>query len=106
MSKPKKPIYVRLLRGQVVSSDFFARHWLGTLVVLLVIMIYITTKYKCQTNMERIDALTANLEVVENELAREHAHYMGATRETQMQQLVDSLDLGLRVQSQPPYRIQ
>lgn len=95
----------RVFRGQVISSDFFARHWLSTLIIITVIMIYITTKYICQTNMERIAQLTHQLEIVENEKSHERSTYMGRTRETAMQHMADSLGLGLRVQPQPPYKI-
>lgn len=96
---------VRLFRGQVISIDFFAKHWLPVLITILVIMIYITTKYTCQTNMEKISALERKLEIVNNEKARERSEYMGRIRETSMQHLVDSLHLNLRVQTQPPYKI-
>ncbi len=95
----------RLFRGQVISSDFFARHWLPVVITILVIMIYITTKYTCQTNMEKISALERQLEIVTNEKARERSAFMGRIRETSMQQMVDSLHLNLKVQTQPPYKI-
>ena len=84
----KASIITRLFRGQVLSSDFFARHWLPVLICIVVIMVYITTKYTCQTNMEKIAAL-----------------FMGRKRETSMQHMVDSLHLNLKVQAQPPYKI-
>lgn len=98
-------IITRLFRGQILSSDFFARHWLPVVICVLVVMVYITTKYTCQTNMERIAALERQLEVVNNEKARERSAFMGRIRETSMQQMVDSLHLNLKVQSQPPYKI-
>ncbi|MDE5988107.1 MAG: hypothetical protein K2H17_01785 [Duncaniella sp.] len=101
----KASIITRLFRGQVLSSDFFARHWLPVLICIVVIMVYITTKYTCQTNMEKIAALERTLEIVNNEKARERSAFMGRIRETSMQQMVDSLHLNLKVQSQPPYKI-
>ena len=101
----RQSFIVRLFRGQVISSDFFARHWLPVVITILVIMIYITTKYTCQTNMEKIAALERKLEIVTNEKARERSAFMGRIRETSMQQWVDSLHLNLKVQPQPPYKI-
>ena len=107
INKPPRRLsfIVRLFRGQVISSDFFARHWLPVVITILVIMIYITTKYTCQTNMEKIASLERQLEIVTNEKARERSKFMGRIRETSMQQMVDSLHLNLRVQTQPPYKI-
>lgn len=103
--KRRTSIITRLFRGQILSSDFFVRHWLPVVLGVFVVMIYITTKYTCQTNMERIAALERRLEIVNNEKARERSDFMGRIRETSMQQLVDSLHLNLKVQSQPPYKI-
>ena len=101
----KASIITRLFRGQVLSSDFFARHWPPVLICIVVIMVYITTKYTCQTNMEKIASLERTLEIVNNEKARERSAFMGRIRETAMQEMVDSLHLNLKVQSQPPYKI-
>ncbi len=101
----KASIITRLFRGQVLSSDFFARHWLPVLICIVVIMVYITTKYTCQTNMEKIASLERTLEIINNEKARERSAFMGRIRETAMQEMVDSLHLNLKVQSQPPYKI-
>lgn len=73
--------------------------------VVLVAIIYITTKYTCQTNMEKIAELERKLEIVNNEKSRERSKFMGRIRETSMQQLVDSLGLNLNVQTQPPFKI-
>lgn len=98
-------LLARLFRGQILSSDFFVRHWLPVVLVVLVAIIYITTKYTCQTNMEKIAELERKLEIVNNEKSRERSKFMGRIRETSMQQLVDSLGLNLNVQTQPPFKI-
>ena len=94
-----------MFRGQILSSDFFARHWLPVVLGVVVAMVYITTKYTCQTNTEKIAELERKLEIVNNEKSRERSAFMGRIRETSMQQMVDSLHLNLKVQSQPPYKI-
>ena len=95
----------RVAFGQVISSDFFARHWLPVVIFVIVMMVYITTKFTYRTNIEKITALERQLEIVENEKDRERSAFMSRTRETSMQQMVDSLHLGLRVQPQPAFRI-
>ncbi|MCM1521713.1 MAG: FtsL-like putative cell division protein [Muribaculaceae bacterium] len=101
----KQGIGKRMAFGSVISSDFFARHWLPTVIFVIVMVIYITTKFTYRHNIERIAALERQLEIVENEKDRERSSFMSRTRETTMQQMVDSLNLGLRVQPQPPFRI-
>ena len=95
----------RLIYGQIVSSDFFAKNWLAVFAAIMVIMLYITNKYNCQTKMEEIRRLNTELEIVKTERLRVKSAYMSQTRESSMQELVDSLHLDLRVQDQPPYNL-
>lgn len=91
--------------GALVSSDFFARYWLQIVIFVIVMMVYITTKFTYRANLERISALEKRLEIVENEMDRERSAYRSRTRETSMQQMVDSLHLDLKVQPRPIYEI-
>ena len=95
----------RAIHGRMLSLDFFSRHWLWVLAVVVMLMIYITSRYTCQTHMEDIQRLTRELEVAKTERVREKSAYMSRIRESRMQQMVDSLHLGLTVQEQPPYRL-
>jgi len=96
---------IRALHGRLLSTDFFRRHWLPVLGVVAMLMIYITNRYTCQTQMETIQRLERELEVSKTERIRERSTYMSRIRESKMQMMVDSLRLGLTVQEQPPYRI-
>lgn len=93
------------LHGRILSMDFFRRHWLPVLGVVVMLMIYITNRYTCQTQMETIQRLEKQLEVAKTERVREKSSYMSRIRESKMQHKVDSLGLGLTVQEQPPYRL-
>ncbi|MDE6323787.1 MAG: hypothetical protein K2L46_08430 [Paramuribaculum sp.] len=95
----------RLIFGQVVSSDFFARNWLAMILGVFMILAYISGKYSCQTKMEEVNRLTRQLEIVNAEFVRCRSRYMGQIRESSMQAMVDSLGLNLGVQENPPYRI-
>ena len=98
-------LMLRALHGRVLSTDFFRRHWLPVLGVVAMLMIYITNRYTCQTQMETIQRLERQLEVAKTERIREKSTYMSRIRESRMQQRVDSLRLGLTVQERPPYRL-
>ncbi|MDE6048674.1 MAG: hypothetical protein K2M52_04550 [Paramuribaculum sp.] len=98
--------FARIRSGQVISSDFFARNWMTVLAAILVIMFYITNKYNCQTKMEEIQRLTTELEIVKTERLRVRSSYMSSTRESSMQQLIDSLGLNLHVQDRPPFKLE
>lgn len=95
----------RILRGQILSIDTFARYWYIVLLVIVLPMIYITTKYECQTKMEEIRRLERELEVVKTERIRSKSFYMSRTRESSMNELLDSMHLHLQVQDTPPFKI-
>lgn len=95
----------RLIFGQVVSSDIFARNWLAMILGVFMVLAYISGKYSCQTKMEEVRRLTQQYEIINAELVRCRSNYMGKIRESSMQSMVDSLNLNLRVQENPPYRL-
>lgn len=104
-SKKKRTIFWRIIRGQLLTMDFFVRHWLEISVLVVMILVYISNKYQCQTSMVTIKKLERELEVVKNQCITERSLYMGNTRESAMQELVDSLHLDLKKQEQPPFKI-
>lgn len=93
----------QLMYGQIVSSDFFARNWMALLLVVVMVLVYIAGKYTCQTKMEQVRSLQRELETVRTERIRVRSDYMGKIRESAMQQMVDTLHLGLSVREYPPY---
>ncbi len=92
-----------LIFGDMLSSQFFGRNKFTIIVVVGLIMLNITIKYECQTHMESIARLEKSLTIVKSESIREQSTYKSRTRESTMQQRIDSLRLGLSVQEQPPY---
>lgn len=103
--KNKDSFLLQALHGRLISTDFFAKHWLKVLIAIVMILIYITNKYQCLTKMETIRSLEQELEIVETERVRVRGEYMSLIRESSMQHLVDSLHLGLQVQERPPFKI-
>ncbi len=104
----KKPNLKSILPGSIVegvSSRFFLKHF--PLVVLLVFfaMAYISVRFDCVTAMETVAALNRKIEITRTETQRERSQYMSATCESSMQQMVDTLHLGLSIQERPPYNL-
>ena len=102
---PRDSLMLRALHGRVLSTDFFRRYWWIVLGSAAMLMIYITNRYTCQTQMETIRSLQKELEVAKTERVRAKSIYMSRIRESSMQHMVDSLGLGLTIQEQPPYQI-
>lgn len=95
----------RVAHGNVVSSEFVKRHWLPLLIAVVMVIIFITSKYQCMTYMEQIKGYERELEVAKTERIRQRALYMSRIRESAMQQMVDSVLPGMGIQEQPPYQL-
>lgn len=98
-------LFFNAIRGRMLSTDFFVKNWGKILCMVIMLLVFITNKYNCQTRMETIQSLTRQLEVVKTERIRERSKYMSRTRETGMQELVDSMHLNLHIQERPPFQI-
>ncbi|MDE6285601.1 MAG: hypothetical protein K2L99_01235 [Muribaculaceae bacterium] len=94
-----------LLHGSFLTSRIFKRYFFGVLLIVGLILINISVRYDCVTGMETIAALRTRLQVVRTELQQERSTYMSSTRESTMQQRVDSLGLGLGIQQRPPFKL-
>lgn len=103
--EPKRTLKGIIFNGQLFDGNFFKRNWLLFTVIVVIALSHMTNKYSYQTKMEDERRLTEELEVVRTERVRLRSQYMGRIRESSMQQLIDSLHLGLSVQENPPYKL-
>ncbi len=101
--KKVEQISVGVLLGDIMSSSFFNKNKFTILVLMLMVIFYISIKYECQTRMETIAKLQTELAIIKSEGIRQQSQYMSRTRESMMQQLVDTMHLKLGLQDQPPY---
>ncbi|MDE6826508.1 MAG: hypothetical protein K2J18_07045, partial [Paramuribaculum sp.] len=69
-------IFSRILHGQLISLELFARNWLLVLTGVVLLLMYITNKYNTQTKMEEIRALNRELQIVKTERIRIRSAYM------------------------------
>ncbi|MCM1310082.1 MAG: FtsL-like putative cell division protein [Bacteroides sp.] len=105
MSKNIFSIFAPVIEGTLVSGKFFTRYWLQIFVILAMLLIYITNRYSCQRSMEEIRRLNDRLAIVQSESYRVRGIYMSRIRESEMREMLDTLHLGLSVQTQPPFRV-
>ncbi len=85
--KTQDTFLLRTLHGRIISIDFFRRNWWVVLGVVVMLMVYITNRYTCQTQMERIRSLERELEVAKTERVRAKSAYMSKIRESSIQEM-------------------
>lgn len=92
--------------GQIISINFFLRHWLIVVSVMGLVIFYIAGNYMVRENNEEIAALEARLQIVKTERIRVRENYMSRIRESSMTHMIDSQKLDLRIQNEVPYTIE
>lgn len=89
--------------GRSMSLTFFKRNgWLILLAMVAVIWL-ISQRYSNQSRMEEIKGLEKELRRAESRQLDAKAEYMSLIRESRMRQLMDSNNLRISYQEQPPY---
>lgn len=89
--------------GRSMSLTFFKRNgWLILLAMVAVIWL-ISQRYSNQSRMEEIKGLEKELRRAESRKLDAKAEYMSLIRESRMRQLMDSNNLRISYQEQPPY---
>lgn len=108
MAKNKKNtenIFTRIGHGKLLSVGFFRRHWGATFLIIGLFIIFISSKFKTQTDIEQILKLTNELNRARVGLVNASAEYNTRIREPQMVNLVDSLGLDLAMPEKPHYKL-
>ncbi|MBR6745960.1 MAG: hypothetical protein IKL83_01080 [Muribaculaceae bacterium] len=103
--KKKRKKIRSTLQGGWLSTHFFSRHWGIILAIVMLVMIYITSRYQCITAMENIQKLNKEIEIVKSERIRQKSLYMNSIRERTMIQIINNAGLDLTHRNQPPYKL-
>lgn len=103
--KGAKKLSLEIFMGDIISSKFFIRYKYLMVFAAACLIFYISFQYECKTRLETIDDLRSELARVRSECIRQQSTYHSRIRESVMQQMVDSMGLGLCVQNQPPFSI-
>lgn len=101
----KDGFFNRLINGQIITGAMFTRYGVSIVAILTMLLVYITGVFSVRSKMENIRKLEDRLVVVQTESMRVKGLYMSRIRESEMRARLDSLNLPLAVQQQPPYRL-
>lgn len=101
--KKKNTFIPRFIQGKWFSTTFFLKNAIFLMSLMIFLMVYISNKYQIQTKIETIQSLEQELERIRTESVRERSIYMSRTRESSIQEMIDTLHLGLQIKSQPPF---
>lgn len=88
-----------------LNLPFFRRNGWWVVAVTLMTLMYISAKYSCQDNLQQVMKLTTELDNAKTDCVNASAKYNSMIRESQMTELVKSMNIDLAMPQQPPYQL-
>ena len=85
----------QILSGKVISYKFFKRNWGYIVILLTILIVYISSRYRVQTQLATIISLRDDLNNAKTEKVKASAEYNSNIREPQMRERIDAMNLGL-----------
>lgn len=95
-----------MLHARWLSTSFLTRHWGVILATVVLLLIYMTNRYQCVTEMETIQRLEKELQIVKSERIRAKSDYMSSIREESLLNLLHERGINIVVREQPPYTLE
>lgn len=99
-------IFKKIVHGRVFDSDALRRHMGQLICILALVLINRMQFYNYQSKERDINQLKTELNKAKSNCVRASAAYNSLIRESEMQQLVDSLHSGLTVADRPPFPLE
>ena len=97
----------RTLQGRVfLTLDFFKRYWFYILAATIMMLMYISNKYVCQSSLAQLGELKTDLNNAKTDCVDASSKYNSRILESNMKALVDTMRLDITVPDQPPYKLE
>lgn len=109
-TSPKKKnsvisFFRRIWLGEIISYEFFFKYWKYVAIIVLVFIVYISSRYEVRSRMDRIIRLKTELANARTEKVKASATYNSLIREQEMRHRLRNANINLQIPDQPPYKI-
>lgn len=95
-----------VVQGRIfLNMAFFRRNWVYVVAGTIMMLMYISNKYNCQSNLREVMTLTDELDIAKTDCVNASAKYNSMIRESQMTALVNNMNIDLVMPQQPPYQL-
>lgn len=94
-----------VLSGSVLTEDFFVKNTVFIAVVLVLMVLYISSRYNYIEQMSKIESLQKELKDAKYEYQTVSSQLTAVSRQSQVIKLVEQDQLGLEISSKPSYQI-
>lgn len=104
-SKAQKAVKGVIQGRSFLSWDFFKRNAVYIIAATVMMLMYISNKFVCQSYMQQVLDLKIELENAKTDCVNASAAYNSQIRESQMVAFVDTMHIDLTAPEQPPYHL-
>ena len=104
-SKAQKAVKGVIQGRSFLSWDFFKRNAVYIIAATVMMLMYISNKFVCQSYMQQVLDLKIELENAKTDCVNASAAYNSQIRESQMTAFVDTMHIDLTAPEQPPYHL-
>lgn len=92
-----------IIQGRFFSLDFFKRHAVYIIALVVMALAYIANKFVCQSSMQEVLSLRTELANAQTDLVNSSAAYNSMIRESEMTKLMQAKNIDLSAPLDPPY---
>lgn len=94
-----------VLGGGVLADDIFVKNIRFIILFIAIVMLYISNRYSCIDKMSQIEKLQRELRDVKYESLTTSANLVGVSRETKVEDLVNSKGVDIKLNTEPVYKV-
>ena len=98
--------FVHVFGGSVLTENFFLRNMRFILIVVVVVFIFISHRYTVLQKMSEVEKLERQLKDAKYESLTFSSAVTEASRQAQIEKMVEQAGLELKVTNEPVYRIE
>ena len=94
-----------IFKGRGISNEVLINRWRSIAVFVILVLIYISNRYTCQQKIAEIGSLEKQLTDIRYEALTLSSELMGSSRQSQVQELIESKGILLEESKQPPFKL-
>lgn len=96
---------INILGGDILANEMFRKQWKLMVLIMVLIFFYIDNRYSCQQQLIEIDKLKVELTDVKYDALTRSSELMEKSRQSKIQEYIESKQSDLEIATNPPYLI-
>jgi hypothetical protein len=94
-----------ILGGDILANEMFRKQWKLMVLIMALILFYIDNRYSCQQQLIEFDKLKVDLTDIKYDALTRSSELMEKSRQSKIQEYIESKQSDLEIANTPPYLI-